>query len=215
MVRLIDFEVPKCPRCDSSHRYKLKLLAPDDRGSDQKVLLFGGGGSKTEVLFNCLEKNISFTYHVPTPADSEVAGVATPAEVEIYAKEAVAKSPLTNEFSDWIKNSRAVAVDYCRSMVTTSSAAIPIYFSILKFLGYDGNNEATATRAMVLPPILFFIGAIIFVLALRPSMKGVSESEFSAFRSSALIRLNRMMLAGTVYFLVAVAFSIVIFARVV
>lgn len=214
MVRLIDFEVPRCPRCESTHRYKLKVLSPDEQRGELKVLLFGGAGSKTEVLFTCLEKNTSFSYHVPTPADSEVTGVATDAEVEQFLKEPVIKSPLGNEFSDWIKNSRAVAVDYCKSMVTTSSAAIPIYFSILKFLGYDGDNEVTATRALVLPPILFFIAAIIFVVALRPSMKAVNESDFSTFRSSALLRLNRMMIAGTVYFLVAVGFSIVIFARV-
>ena len=89
-------------------------------------------------------------------------------------------------------------------MLTTATAAVPVYFAVLKYLGAEAVGGTTFSRVGVLPPLLFLAAAIIFALALRPRFAWIKHADFADFRMTRLKQLNRAMLVGLAVFAVGI-----------
>src|SRR6202012_680252 len=136
-LEILDYEIKECPVCKLAHHYKLKAFKK--KSDENKVILFGGAGQDTEVLFECPDKHRKFTFPILS-ADFEVAGVATDEDIEKYkADRQHPRTPAgpSGEMADWVKNSRTIALDFCKSMLSTAIGAIAVSFAILKYLGSE------------------------------------------------------------------------------
>ncbi|MGH3756888.1 hypothetical protein [Actinophytocola sp.] len=109
------------------------------------------------------------------------------------------------EYEAWAAASRRTALDYSRSMLTASSAAIPVYFAVLDYLGQANGFAA-------IPGVLFLIAAAAFAIAQRPRLQATSRTTFAETRARALRRINGLATSGTALFLLATAGSVATFA---
>ena len=97
-------------------------------------------------------------------------------------------------------------------MLTTCAASIPVYFGIIKYLGFEKASGTVVSRLAVFPPVLFLVCILVFVLSLQPAYGEISRGEFTGFRNHRLRKLRRLTRTGTFIFLFAVALSILMFA---
>lgn len=95
-------------------------------------------------------------------------------------------------------------------MLTLSTGAIPVYFTMLKYMGFEKISNVTFAKIGILPPLMFLIGAVFFVLALRPRFETISQDNFVTFRSSRLKQMNKLINAGALTFGGAIALTIVL-----
>jgi hypothetical protein len=212
-----DYIVDPCPICGKAHTYKLKV-------SENKVLLFGGGRNEALIEFTCLATNQTFQRAIPVQAGGEIEVLESGTDTDIaQSASATAKAPsMGAEFEEWIKNSRSVALDFCKTMISISAGAIPVYFAVLNYLGFEkvsGTQLAQIQlgqiqlgQVAILPPILYLAALLVCVLALRPPLAALSANEFAAFRESRLNQLNRFIIIGTSLFVVATGLAIAMFS---
>ena len=206
---IIGYDLEKCPKCDEPHHFKLKVNVPAK--ADEKVMLFGGAAKESEVLFTCPNTNQKFTRLVPAPPHGEIAGLASEADISQLSPAIPKPSPVDNEFKEWIKNSRKTALDFCKTMLSISTGAIPVFFAVLKYIGFEKIGSTGLAKFTILPPVFFLVAAILYVLALRPRYKGVTQSAFNAFRARRLGQLNQYIIWGTATFAGATGLAIAIF----
>jgi hypothetical protein len=95
-------------------------------------------------------------------------------------------------------------------MLSTSTGAIPVYFALMKYVGFERISGSLLARTGILPPFLFLLAGILFVLALRPRFAAVTEAEFAEFRAKRLSQLNTYILAGTILFASGICLAIVL-----
>lgn len=211
ITTIIDYEVAPCPRCDKPHTFKLKGLA---RRKEEEVPLFGGTGDAgrgSEVLFTCPETGKKFTRQVAGPASTEIAGLASEADVAAAAQAASPPPPQAKgEFEEWAKKSRDIAADFCKTMLSASTGGIPVYFAVLKYIGFEKIGGTALSKFAVLPPVLFLVAAVLFATALRPRHESVAPKDFGDFRRRRLEQLNRFIIAATAFFVGAVGLAIVV-----
>jgi hypothetical protein len=213
-IKILDYSVDRCPKCSKKHKYKLKAFLSVE---EEKIPLFGGPGGGSEIFFTCPNTKEKFTSLVPNPPNGEIAGQATEEDIALAESAPPAPtvppstSPVEIEFIEWIKSSRTTAIDFCKIMLTSSTGAIPIFFAVLKYIGLEKINTAYLDKVGILPPIMFLIAAIFFVLALRPRYEAIEQKDFAAFRARRLTQMNRFITAGTFTFHSAIIFAIVLF----
>jgi hypothetical protein len=212
IITIVDFEVESCPRCGKSHPVKLKGYLKESAG--QKIPLFGGPGTKKErlpeMLLICPETQKKFTHQIPQEDGVEIVGLASETDLTLAAAARSANPTVKSDLDEWAKKSRDVAIDFCKTMLSASTGGIPLYFAVLKYLGFEKISDIAVSRFAVVPPMLFLSAAILYVLALRPRHELVTPLEFDAFRAKRLAQLNRMIIWATTSFLGAVCFAIVI-----
>jgi hypothetical protein len=121
-------------------------------------------------------------------------------------------SKLPSEFVAWQAESRAKAVSFCTTMLTTSAGAVAIYFSVLKFLGTESLDRASAGWLAIVAPALFFVSVGLFAFALLPRLVAVSAADFAAFRDTRLRAMNRWLLAGVATFMLGLLAALCAFA---
>lgn len=219
-LRYVDHNVAHCPRCARSHQFKLAIRSDPP---EPAVPLFGGPGlrpASCEIAFTCPTTGALFTEEIPDPVDGTVVGpvdaaVATTGTTTGGATNSGAGSapPPDADFADWAKSSRATAMDFCRTMLTTSTGAIAVYFAVLKYLGVERIGGALVTRVGILPPLLFLTASICFALAMRPRLATLTRTEFAGFRAQRLARLDRYITVGTALFAAGMGIAIVLFFR--
>ncbi len=179
------------------------------------MLVFGGTGTATRSIgFVCPETGLPFTTDVQAPGDDVELVPVDPSQqhaVEAAAPAAKPAPAADAEFTAWAASSRATAVDYCKTMLTTATGSIPVYFAVLRYLGYDKATHGFVAAAGIVPPVLFLVAAVMFVLALRPRLRAVTSEDFGAFRAERLVFLNRMLVAGLAVYGLGVALAIVFF----
>jgi hypothetical protein len=210
-IRLLGYSVDSCPRCKMNHEYVLKVIisAPED-----KVHIFGGPEQKiegkSEILLECPNKRESFTRQIQNPSDGEIVGLATPEDISAAAYTPLdASSLVDNDFAEWIKNSPSRATDFCKTMITLSTGAVAVYFAVQNYLGFEKIGDTVLGKIGILPPVLFLVSALFFVLGLHPQSDLISRTEFLAWRAQVLTRMNRFVMVGTSVFLGGIAVSIV------
>jgi hypothetical protein len=206
---IADYKVDSCPKCAEAHTYKLKVI-------QNEILIFGGSKDCALITFVCPKTDQSFKMEIPNPPHGEIIGLASTSEIDygLHASK-IAESYLMNaEFFEWIRNSRALALDFCKTMIGISVGAIPVYFAVLKFLGLETINQRQLDALIILPPLLYLVGLMAYVLALRPAFRSVSIDTFSEFRKTRLINLNRRATVGTIFFVGATFFAFIVFSYV-
>ena len=210
---IIDYTVTSCPRCNEAHFFKLKGLV--QQKTEESVPLFGGTGEvegtgrKREILFACPNTKKKFSYQVPEPKGVELIGLASEADIAMVINVASASSPSKSEFEEWANKSRDTALDFCKTMLSASTGSIPVYFAVLKYIGFEKIGSTTLSQFAILPSVLVLAAAILYVLALRPGYESVAPSDFNAFRKRRFERLNQFIIWGTAIFIGAVGLAIV------
>ncbi len=121
---------------------------------------------------------------------------------------------------EFAKNSVVNSVDtmknFAQAMVTLVSGLFAVYFALLKFLGIETVTSATIPTLktiLALPPTLFILSLIAFVLAVFPLHDKVAytPTDIKNVRARALRIKYVCVTAGLVLFLTALAFTIMIF----
>jgi len=120
--------------------------------------------------------------------------------------------PNNDEYSDWAKNSRStIIIDYSKTMLSSSSGAVAVYFAIMKYVGLDAVNNLSLSHYGVLPPIMFLLAVICFALAIQPHIAVLTVIDFTAFRDKRLQSIYGYNMAGTILFIVGIAIALFIF----
>jgi hypothetical protein len=102
--------------------------------------------------------------------------------------------------------------DFCKSMITISTSAIPIYISILGFTNTGLLNKGTLMVLIVsLPALLFLSTAIVFMYGYKPfesqfSLEIIEEIQQEINRVTA--RINRLINIGVALFSTATVVAI-------
>jgi hypothetical protein len=207
-LRRIWHEVVACPQCKQPHVFP--VLVRVRAAPVAEVPLFGGAPAARTIAFTCPNTREIISVPVPDPPDSEIIGPDDPNRPapEFVPAGATAPGPEEQEYTDWIKASRATAVDFCKTMLTAATGAIPVYFAVLKYLGAEAANASWFSRIGALPPVLFLVAAVVFALALRPRFALVAQATFAEFRASRLRQLNTFLFAGLAVFAAAILLAI-------
>lgn len=208
IMKILDYDLTVCPKCGKPHHFKLKVSVPAK--ADEKVRMFGGTGGGSEVLFTCPHTNTKFTQSVPNPPDGEIVGLASETDIAQASAAMLTPSPVDDEFAEWIKNSRKTAVDFCKIMLSISTGGIPVYFTVLKYIGFENMSGTALAKFTILPTVFFLVAAMLYVLALRPRYEAVAQKDFNAFRARRLEQLNQFIIWGTATFAGATGLAIVI-----
>jgi hypothetical protein len=205
-VPLISHEVNPCSRCGKRHRFAIELSQ-----GEQEAILFGGPGDGDQVLevgFVCSDTGELFTDRITIPSGTRFERVVKAGGAAERPSPADAA-----EFADWVKGSRALATDFCRTMLTTASGAIPVYFAVLNYLGTARVEGSLGSKVSALPPLLFLAAIVLFALALRPQLTSLTPDQFAAYRGNRLRRLNRFIGWGIGAFSAGMALALGVFLR--
>ena len=221
--------VTVCPHCADRHDYALLVEA-----AASATLVFGGAGHVVEVGLRCPTLGALFTSQVTLANNEELVRVVSSGSAAggsagsfggpaagsgdgAAAPTAAApleptRPPEAADFAEWVKSSRATALDFAKTMLTASSAAIPVYFAVLKYLGAEKLADSTSGRISVLPPIVFLLAVAIFAAGLRPRLAAVTPDDFVRFRADRMRQLDRYVSAGLIAFVVALLLASIVFA---
>ncbi|WP_229075854.1 hypothetical protein [Actinoplanes sp. DH11] len=185
--------------------------------SGQQVLTFAGpaddsadagpAGQDWDVEFRCPETGKLFT-------DRVVLSTRPGARVLSVRSEPAGSAARPDwreaEVGEWIKSSAGTGRDFCRTMIGAGTAALPLYFAVLKLLGLESAHGGW--RAATLgPPVLFLAATVVFVVALRPALRPIDVATVEAVREHRLRTMNRAITGGLVLFGMAMAHSLVLF----
>ena len=157
-TKIIDFELKSCPKCNKAHEYKLKGIV--QQKVIEKVSLFGGPGAvegdkhTDEILFTCPETKRKFTQLVPKMEGVEIIGLASKEDIA-EAENSTVSSQVKSEFEEWTKKSRETALDFSKMMLSASTGGIPIYFAVLKYIGFEKIGNTSLSQFTIIPPVLF------------------------------------------------------------
>ena len=109
-----------------------------------------------------------------------------------------------------------VGRDFCKTMITISTGAIPIYISILKLIGVQKIGDISFTTAFGLlatsPCLLFLVASIVYILGYFPGRGEFSLDiiqEIDAARRRIIQRRMRLIILATVLFSLSVVLSFV------
>ena len=75
--------------------------------------------------------------------------------------------------TELLKNSIKADSDFCKTMITVSTGAIPIYLGLVKLISPTIILLGIYT-ALIIPPIVFFISAIIFIVGYLPKIDTIT-----------------------------------------
>jgi hypothetical protein len=208
--------VAACPHCGQQHEFPilLRLAAP----SAMAEPLFGGPGhgeaAGVMVAFTCPVTRGIINEAVAPPMGMDVIGpdAADPAAPANPPGSISPPSlPSQSEYAEWVKTSRAIAIDFCKSMLTAATGAVPLYIALMTYLG-QAKGGAIIASLRVLPPLLFLAAAASYALALQPRFGLVTADAFAAFRRRRLEQLNRCMLIGSALFGIGLLLTIALAA---
>jgi hypothetical protein len=197
---IIDYPVAKCPECGQNHNYKLK--------AELEIVILSIANTPqppktTEITFTCPVNKKPFNEIVTNPPNYKIIGIADPKD------EQTSTDDVKSEFDDWVKNSRSIGIDYCKTMLASSSGAVAVYFSIMTYM--ITTMKSAFVGYSIVPPIMFLLAVICFAFAIRPNIEVVGEEEFLARRAERLSSIYRLSNAGTFIFAAGICGSIVVF----
>jgi hypothetical protein len=210
-IRVIEHSTAQCPACGKPHRWALRARA----AAEPPVAMFGGPsiGDLVPVSVQCPTTGRVIPTEVSVPPGFAIVDQAQTSTRDTEpAASTMSGSPdlLGREFQDWIKASRATALDYCKTMLTTCTGAVPLYFALLKYLGHERSTDDTFSAISVIAPLLFLTGALLFAFAMTPIFGRIQPEQFAEFRESRLTRLNWLLRFGTALFAVAMLLTVLI-----
>ncbi|MER7045478.1 hypothetical protein [Streptomyces jumonjinensis] len=202
--RLLQHLVPECPHCAHRHRFALLI------GPDNEPLLFAGT-QEVPVQLVCPETRQSFEGRITIGSNEQFLRIADP----FAADHSFAAAEADPELAEWIRSSRQTSTEYCKTMLTASSAGVPVHFAVLQYLDISGRTGGWTTRAAALPALLYVLAAAAFALAQRPRLVQLADTSAAAFatlRRTTLRRIDRLARWGTTLFLLGSVGAFLVFA---
>lgn len=207
-VRLASYTVAVCPHCGDRHDYTLRL------GRTHEELLFAGPGKSVGLVCPKTKKPVQVVIELDDnerflgaeiATGSELSGASLPApqSTDDPAAESGGREPDVGEEAEkteWRKASRTTATDFCKTMLASSTAAIPVYFAVLKYTGVEQLDGSLQATLGILPPVAFLSAAAVFAAALRPRLRSVGRRTFSEVRDERLRQLDQYMKVGASLF---------------
>jgi hypothetical protein len=180
--------------------------------SKPSVLVFGGRETGTtamqswDVRLVCPATGRSYAETVQIPIAEGEGAVSVTQEVQ----DSQGPDWRAAEFAEWIKGSITSERDFCKTMLSTASGAIPVYFAVLKYLGVE--RVSAGWKALsVAPPVLLFAAMLAFSIPLRPSGQLIEDvADFASFRDRRLKRLAAGIQFGMLFFAIALLWSVAI-----
>jgi hypothetical protein len=104
--------------------------------------------------------------------------------------------------------------DFGRSMVTVVSGLFTVYFALLKFIGITSSKDIPNESIILLPPVLFIISLILFVMTILPLPGWLSLiflSDIEKSRHQILIRRYVFVVAAVTFFVAALGIAAIVF----
>lgn len=227
--RLLAHQVDACPRCGRRHRYALLV------GPREGPLLFAGLREVT-VPLRCPRTGQGFDSRVSIGSSEQFLRVADPHAADEEGEPAALSADVTNapsvgvvggaagpvaappsessEVAEWLRTSRQTATEYCRTMLTASSGAVPVHFAVLQYLDVSARSGGWAARCAALPAVFFVLAAAAFGTAQRPRLVQLADdlpAGFDALRRKTLQRIDRLARWGTALFLAGTAGALIAF----
>jgi hypothetical protein len=123
-----------------------------------------------------------------------------------------ARGWLAEELAERVKTSEDTARDFCKTMISVCTGAIPVFFAVLKYLG-RGQATPGWWAVNIIPPLLLLGATTVFTLGLRPvltSLKNVNEFPYA--RETRLRQMNRFIDVAMLLFLSGVAAAIAVWS---
>jgi hypothetical protein len=103
--------------------------------------------------------------------------------------------------------------EFCKAMIGTSSGAVPIYIGLLTFAMPDRDVFQPNIIWAIIPPLLFLIAMLIFIVGYLP-VKGKFSleiiSEIDEYREKTLKRRNALIRAGVGLFSIGILWASVL-----
>ncbi|GAB2658907.1 hypothetical protein GCM10009743_38930 [Kribbella swartbergensis] len=203
-----------CPHCSQApHDYAVVL--------QRKPLVFGGGSDQVTIAVLCPVTGMPIETTIVVPNNEQFERVVLPGQGD-RAEEGDGIKPAdpspvsgdrdAEEYAEWVTASRTIGLDFGKTMLTTSSGAVAVYFAVLKYLGTSELSRSFSGVLSVLPPVLFLLAAAVFAAALRPKLAPVGEADFVAFRDHRLRQLGNFLTAGSALFGAAMALALCVYA---
>lgn len=163
------------------------------------------------VTFRCPVKDLPFSEEVPVRVGADMRILSVTSESADAASAPPTGDWRDTELAEWIKTSSSTARDFGRTMITSGLAAIPVYFAILKSLGFETVRGGGLRVLAVAPPFLLLTSLFAFVLTLRPVFQRVDRDTLASLREQRLAAMNRWITVGVALFGVAVFGAVVVF----
>jgi hypothetical protein len=210
--------IVKCSRCEALHRVAVEVRA------EERVSLFGGDGNTWEVSYICPEtgERSAATVAVSAPPGLKILGVSA-SSARMAPVGALASSEIQIEasgellkhadvaFEEWVKASASAPREYCKARLTSCTAAVPVFFAVMKFLGAETPSVRWLAWTGVVSPILFLAAAIGFMLALRPEYAELTKGEFADWQRDRVSSMNLRIRVATWLYGLAMATAIALF----
>jgi hypothetical protein len=207
--------VDPCPHCSQApHDYAVVL--------QRKPLVFGGGSDQVTIAVPCPITGMPIQTTIVVPNNEQFERVVLPEQAagaeEADGTEPPGPAPVSGdreadaEYAEWVTASRTIGLDFGKTMLTTSSGAVAVYFAVLKYLGTSELSKSFSGVLSAVPPVLFLVAAAVFAAALRPKLAPVGQADFAAFREQRLRQLARLLTAGSALFGAAMALALCVYA---
>lgn len=104
--------------------------------------------------------------------------------------------------------------EFGKSMIEISMGAIPIYFAVVKYFLVDVANVAVTLKILLaIPPLLFLLSSVLFIISFLPKLKVISLDDLKEVRSARneIVRSRRRLnLIGTIVLLCSIFLSTVV-----
>jgi hypothetical protein len=219
-----------CPACHKTHSVGLTLTV------EPQPLFFGGAAGMTASALRTFTlacpisgKQAEVTLQLPISSgerllEVQVASIAAQADPEPDTAQPV---PLPGSppavaaarSEDWMRDALLAARKgsaerlraFGTTMLSTSTGAVAVHFTVLKYLGLEhiGGGWRVLT---ILPSIAFLLAALLFVLTLRPVLAWIgTDEQFSELYRSRMLASGRLASAGVFLFLGGIAMAIAIY----
>jgi hypothetical protein len=202
--------VKHCPLCDKEHRYSLTLKGPGSELPTESVLIEEKKTEESTIIVTCPVKNTKYEAKVPSAH-------LVLSRIDVDEGKAEPLSPQDSvlcEVGDaMVKGSMETGRDFCKTMITLTTGSIPIYFALLGFLlPRVATLPAYWLLLFMVPPVLFLIAAMIFLLGYLPKKHDVSLIELETVKKTYIDTVNRrrnLMIAGAAFFLIGYIITII------
>ena len=112
-----------------------------------------------------------------------------------------------------LKYSISISRDFCKHMITVSMGAIPIYLGLLEVVSGDLTNPTLPNVLLIfLPPVIFLVSAVVFILGYLPQYDEISldiVEEIKRSIDTAIARRRKLITIGVLLFMTACSLAII------
>lgn len=107
-----------------------------------------------------------------------------------------------------------VGREFCKSMITVSTGAIPVYIALLKVVGVESTSRFSNTLNVlfILPCMFFLSGTVVYIIGYFPRAGIFSldvVEEVNDARKRLILRRRRMIVLATCLFVIGMFIAII------